>query len=29
MAEVPAGPQDFRLPLIATEAGVILCGDPA
>ncbi len=28
MAEVPAGPQDFRLPLIATEAGVILCGDP-
>ncbi len=29
MAEVPAGPQDFRLPLIATEAGVIFCGDPA
>jgi 5-formyltetrahydrofolate cyclo-ligase len=29
MPEVPAGPQDFRLPLIATEAGVILCGDPA
>lgn len=29
MAEVPAGPQDFRLPLIATEAGVIVCGDPA
>ncbi len=29
MAEVPAGPQDFRLPLIATEAGVIICGDPA
>ena len=28
MAEVPAGPQDFRLPLIATEAGVIFCGDP-
>lgn len=28
MPEVPAGPQDFRLPLIATEAGVILCGDP-
>ena len=28
MAEVPAGPQDFRLPLIATEAGVIVCGDP-
>jgi hypothetical protein len=26
---VPAGPQDMRLPLIATEAGVILCGDPA
>ena len=29
MPEVPAGPQDFRLPLIATEAGVIVCGDPA
>jgi 5-formyltetrahydrofolate cyclo-ligase len=29
MAEVPAGPQDFRLPLIATEAGIIVCGDPA
>ena len=29
MAEVPAGPQDMRLPLIATEAGVIICGDPA
>lgn len=29
MAEVPAGPQDFRLPLIATEAGVIVCGDHA
>ncbi|MFM7688653.1 MAG: 5-formyltetrahydrofolate cyclo-ligase [Alphaproteobacteria bacterium] len=28
MPEVPAGPQDFRLPLIATETGVILCGDP-
>jgi 5-formyltetrahydrofolate cyclo-ligase len=28
MAAVPAGPQDFRLPLIATEAGVIMCGDP-
>ena len=28
MPEVPAGPQDFRLPLIATEAGVILCGGP-
>ncbi|MCA3364276.1 MAG: 5-formyltetrahydrofolate cyclo-ligase [Roseomonas sp.] len=28
MPEVPAGPQDFRLPLIATEAGVIVCGDP-
>ena len=28
MAEVPAGPQDFRLPLVATEAGVIVCGDP-
>jgi 5-formyltetrahydrofolate cyclo-ligase len=29
MPEVPAGPQDFRLPLIATESGVIICGDPA
>jgi len=29
LAEVPAGLRDFRLPLIATEAGVILCGDPA
>jgi 5-formyltetrahydrofolate cyclo-ligase len=29
MPEVPAGPQDFRLPLIATEAGVIVRGDPA
>ena len=29
MPEVPAGPQDFRLPLIATEAGIIVCGDPA
>ena len=29
MAEVPAGPQDIRLPLIATEAGVIFCGDRA
>jgi 5-formyltetrahydrofolate cyclo-ligase len=29
MPEVPSGPQDFRLPLIATEAGVIVCGDPA
>jgi 5-formyltetrahydrofolate cyclo-ligase len=28
MPEVPAGPQDFRLPLIATEAGIIVCGDP-
>ena len=28
MPEVPAGLQDFRLPLIATEAGVILCGGP-
>lgn len=28
MPEVPAGPRDFRLPLIATEAGVIVCGDP-
>jgi 5-formyltetrahydrofolate cyclo-ligase len=29
MTEVPAGPQDFRLPLIATEAGVIFCGETA
>ncbi|MCA3285601.1 MAG: 5-formyltetrahydrofolate cyclo-ligase [Roseomonas sp.] len=29
MAEVPAGPQDFHLRLIATEGGVIICGDPA
>ena len=29
MPEVPAGLLDFRLPLIATEAGVIICGDPA
>jgi len=29
MPEVPAGPQDMRLPLIATESGVIICGDPA
>ncbi len=29
MPEVPAGPLDFRLPLIATETGVIFCGDPA
>ena len=29
MPEVPAGPQDFRLPLIATEDSVIICGDPA
>jgi 5-formyltetrahydrofolate cyclo-ligase len=28
MAEVPAGPQDMRLPLIATEDSVIVCGDP-
>ncbi|MFN9092458.1 MAG: 5-formyltetrahydrofolate cyclo-ligase [Alphaproteobacteria bacterium] len=28
MPEVPAGPQDFRLPLIATEDSVIICGDP-
>ena len=28
MPEVPAGPQDMRLPLIATETGVIFCGDP-
>jgi 5-formyltetrahydrofolate cyclo-ligase len=26
MPEVPAGPGDYRLPRIATEAGVILCG---
>jgi 5-formyltetrahydrofolate cyclo-ligase len=24
--EVPAGPEDVRLPRIATEAGIILCG---
>lgn len=29
MPEVPAGPQDFRLPLIATEVGVIICGEIA
>ena len=29
MAEVPAGPQDMRLPLVATEDSVIICGDPA
>jgi len=29
MPEVPAGPQDMRLPLIATEDSVIICGDPA
>ena len=29
MAEVPAGPQDMRLSLIATEDSVIICGDPA
>ena len=29
MPQVPAGSQDFRLPLIATEAGIIVCGDPA
>jgi 5-formyltetrahydrofolate cyclo-ligase len=28
MPEVPAGPQDMRLPLIATEDSVIICGDP-
>ena len=28
LPEVPAGPQDMRLPLVATEAGVIICGDP-
>jgi 5-formyltetrahydrofolate cyclo-ligase len=28
MAEVPAGPQDMRLPLIATEDSVIVCGGP-
>jgi 5-formyltetrahydrofolate cyclo-ligase len=28
MPEVPAGPQDMRLPLIATEDSVISCGDP-
>ena len=29
MPEVPAGPQDMRLPLIATEDSVIVCGGPA
>lgn len=29
MTEVPAGRQDMRLPLIATEAGVIICGEIA
>jgi 5-formyltetrahydrofolate cyclo-ligase len=29
MPEVPAGPQDMRLPLVATEDSVIICGDPA
>ena len=29
MAEVPAGPQDMRLSLIATEDSVIVCGGPA
>jgi 5-formyltetrahydrofolate cyclo-ligase len=29
MPEVPAGPQDMRLPLIATEDSVIICGEPA
>jgi 5-formyltetrahydrofolate cyclo-ligase len=29
MPEVPAGPDDIRLPWIATEAGVIRCGDAA
>jgi 5-formyltetrahydrofolate cyclo-ligase len=29
MPEVPAGPQDMRLRLIATEDSVIICGDPA
>ncbi|MCA3425892.1 MAG: 5-formyltetrahydrofolate cyclo-ligase [Roseomonas sp.] len=28
MPEVPAGPQDMRLPLVATEDSVIVCGDP-
>ncbi|MCO6414837.1 5-formyltetrahydrofolate cyclo-ligase [Siccirubricoccus sp. KC 17139] len=26
MAEVPAGPDDFTLPMVATEAGLIRCG---
>ncbi len=25
MAEVPAGPEDWRLPMVATEAGVVQC----
>ena len=29
MPEVPAGPQDMRLPLIATDDSVIVCGGPA
>jgi 5-formyltetrahydrofolate cyclo-ligase len=28
MPEVPAGPQDMRLPLVATEDSVIVCGGP-
>ncbi|MCK8785408.1 5-formyltetrahydrofolate cyclo-ligase [Roseomonas sp. NAR14] len=27
MAEVPAGPEDFRLPRIATERGIVTCGE--
>jgi len=27
--EVPAGPDDVRLPRIATEAGILACGTPA
>ncbi|WP_052214735.1 5-formyltetrahydrofolate cyclo-ligase [Belnapia sp. F-4-1] len=26
MAEVPAGPEDWRLPMVATEAGMVRCG---
>ncbi|MBL6077424.1 5-formyltetrahydrofolate cyclo-ligase [Belnapia sp. T18] len=26
VAEVPAGPEDWRLPMVATETGVVRCG---
>jgi 5-formyltetrahydrofolate cyclo-ligase len=28
MPEVPAGPRDARLPLVATEAGLVVCAVP-